>query len=87
MTTCSPSLSPEQWYEGSVVAATNEGSVAIIIMNPQMISSLNAFLVAVLKLKGSENYKTWVWEVDLAFTLYSEYSDALLEYNGNENIK
>ena len=52
-----------------------------------MISSLNASLVAVPKLKGSENYKTWAWEVDLAFALYPEYSDALLENSGDENIK
>ena len=56
-------------------------------MNPWVISSLNAFLVAVLKLKGSENYKIWVWEIDSSFALYPKYSDALLEYSDDENIK
>ena len=78
MTTRSPPLSPEQRYEGSVAAAT---------MDPQVISSLNASLVAIPKLKGSENYKTWAWEVDSAFALYLKYSNALLKYSGNENIK
>ena len=87
MTTHSPPQSPEQWYEGPIITATNEGSVTAIIMNPWVISSLNASLIAVLKLKGSENYKTWVWEINLAFALYSEYSDALLENEGDENIK
>ena len=78
MTTCSPPLSPEQQYKGSVAAATIDSWV---------ISSLNASLVAVPKLKGSENYKTWAWEIDSAFALYLKYSNALLEYSGNENIK
>ena len=43
-------------------------------------------MVTVPKLKGSENYKTWAWEVDSAFALYPEYSDALLG-DGNESIK
>ena len=87
MTTRSPPLSPEQQYEGPVAAATNKGSVAATTMDPQVISSLNAFMVTVLKLKGSENYKTWAWEVDTAFALYPEYNDALLGDSDNESIK
>ena len=44
-------------------------------------------MVTVLKLKGSENYKIWVWEVDMAFVLYPEYSNALLEDSDNKSIK
>ena len=77
MTTRSPPLSPEQQYKGSVAATT---------MDPRVISSLNVSMVTVPKLKGSENYKTWAWEVDLAFALYPEYNNALLG-DGNESIK
>ena len=87
MTTRSPPLSPEQQYEGPVITATNEGSVTTATMDPQVISSLNASLIAVSKLKGSENYKTWAWEVDLAFALYPEYNNVLLKNDDDENIK
>ena len=96
MTTRSPPLSPEQRYKGSVVAATNEGSVAAATnegsvaaatMDPRVISSLNASMITIPKLKESENYKTWAWEVDTAFALYPEYSDALLRDGDNKSIK
>ena len=87
MTICLPPLSPEQQYKGPVATATNKGPVAIITMDPWVISSLNAFMVIILKLKGSENYKIWAWEVDTAFALYPEYSDALLRDSDNESIK
>ena len=44
-------------------------------------------MITVSKLKGSENYKTWAWEVDMAFALYPKYSDALLEDSNNKSIK
>ena len=96
MTTHSPPLSPEQQYKdfivvttnkGSIITATNEGSVAAATMDSWVISSLNASLIVIPKLKGSENYKTWIWEVDSAFALYPKYNNALLKYSGDENIK
>ena len=87
MITHSPPLSPEQWYKGPITAATNESPVATIIMDSWVISSLNAFMITILKLKGSENYKIWVWEIDTAFVLYPKYSDALLKNGDNESIK
>ena len=81
MTTCSPPQSPEQWYKGPVAATTTA------IMDSQIISSLNISLIVILKLKGSENYKIWAWEIDSVFALYPKYSNALLENSGNENIK
>ena len=87
MTTHSPPLSPEQQYKGPVITATNKGFIAAAIMNSWVINSLNASLIAVLKLKSSKNYKIWAWEIDLIFALYPEYSNVLLKNSDNENIK
>ena len=78
MTIHSSPLSPEQQYKGSVAVTT---------MDPQVINSLNVSMVTVSKLKGSENYKIWAWEIDLAFALYPVYSDALLGDGNNKSIK